>query len=74
MAKTLLKLHIPEKLANEPVVQHLMRDFDLVAVMKAGRFTDKGATITVGLEGKSKEIERALEYLSEVGVKVEAIE
>lgn len=74
MARTVLKLTIPQKLADEPVVQHLMRDFDLIAVIRQGKFTDKGAAITVGFEGKAKEIEKALDYLSRVGVKAEAVQ
>ncbi len=74
MAKTVLKLTIPQKLADEPVVQHLMRDFELTAVIHQGKFTDKGAAITVELHGKAKEIEKALDYLSQAGVKAEALQ
>ncbi len=74
MAKTVLKLTIPQKLADEPVVQHLLRDFELTAVIHQGKFTDKGAQITVELQGKAKEIEKALDYLSQVGVKAEALQ
>lgn len=73
MTRTVLKLTIPQKLADEPVVQHLLRDFELVAVIHKGKFTEKGAAITVELEGKAKEIEAALDYLSQAGVQAEAI-
>lgn len=65
------KLTFPAKIVGEPIMTNLSNDFGVTYNMVRGRITDKGAWLTVDLQGSGKNLERAIAFLEERGVKVE---
>jgi len=68
------KMTFPAKIVGEPIMTKLSHDFGVSYNMIRGRITDKGAWLDVELLGAKKNIEKALEFLSERGVTVAPLE
>jgi hypothetical protein len=69
--KQQLFLSFPQQVLNEPVIYLLGRDFRLVPNIKGAMITDQMGMMALELEGETAEIERAVAFLRERGVKVE---
>jgi ABC-type methionine transport system ATPase subunit len=65
------KLTFPAKIVGEPIMTNLSNDFGVTYNMVRGRITDKGAWLTVDLQGSAKNLEQAVAFLEERGVKIE---
>ena len=68
------KMTFPAKIVGEPIMTKLSNDFGVSYNMMRGRITDNGAWLEVELLGAPKNIERALKFLGERGVAVEALD
>jgi len=66
------KMTFPAKIVGEPIMTKLSNDFGVAYNMMRGRITDKGAWLEVELIGPAKNIARALKFLGERGVEVQA--
>jgi len=69
--KQQLFLSFPQQVLNEPVIYLLGRDFRLVPNIKGAMITDQMGMMALELEGEQAEIDRAVAFLRERGVKVE---
>lgn len=64
----------PQQLISEPIVSHTLGEkFGVVPNIRAASITDTMAMVAVEIEGAEGEIENAVTYLKERGVKVEEI-
>lgn len=64
----------PQQLISEPIVSHTLGEkFGVVPNIRAASITDTMAMVAVEIEGAEGEIENAVAYLKERGVKVEEI-
>ena len=70
--KSRYKMTFPAKIVGEPIMTKLSNDFDVSYNMVRGRITEKGAWLEVELIGSAKNIARALKFLDERGVAVQA--
>jgi hypothetical protein len=64
-------LTFPEQVLNEPLIFLLGRDFKLVPNIRGAMITDKMGMMALEVEGDPPEIERAIQFLRERGVKVD---
>lgn len=69
--KQQLFLSFPQQVLNEPVIYMLGRDFRLVPNIKGAMITDQMGMMALELEGEPAEIDRAVAFLRERGVKIE---
>lgn len=67
------KMTFPSIVLGDPVMYTLAHDINVVPNICRGRITDKSAWLEVELAGKPANIETALAYLTEKGVKFEEI-
>ena len=69
-----LSLRFPKKLANEPIVVNLVREFDLsFNILKATIYPRKEGFMVMELSGHRKNFQKGLRYLKGIGIKVESI-
>lgn len=64
----------PQQLIKEPLLYNLGKNFQIIPNIRGASVTDEIALIALELEGEEKEIEKAVVFLKEKGVKVEGIE
>lgn len=64
----------PQQLIKEPLLYNLGKHFQVIPNIRGASVTDEIALIALELEGEQKEIDRAVTFLKEKGVKVESIE
>lgn len=64
----------PQNLIGEPIISHTLgARFDVVPNIRAASITDQLALVAVEIEGEVPAIEKAVEYLRELGVMVEEL-
>lgn len=70
-----VQFHYPLSRVDEPIVTRLVTEFDLLPnLLRADVDAQSGGWMTVGLEGDSADIDRALEWVGSHGVQVTAAE
>ncbi|WKZ31750.1 MAG: NIL domain-containing protein [Thermodesulfobacteriota bacterium] len=67
-------LTYPKEQVKEPLLYHVGRKFEVVTNIRQATVSDKIGLVALELEGEPEEIEKAIQYLIEMGVKVEPIE
>ena len=64
----------PQQLISEPIISHTLGEkFGVVPNIRAASITDNMAMVAVEIEGEAEQIDQAVAYLVERGVKVEAM-
>jgi ABC-type methionine transport system ATPase subunit len=71
-----MKVHItfPENKIKEPVIYQLGQKYRVITNIRRADVTEKTGWVDLELTGDPKEIERAVEGLKKMGVKVDPIE
>ena len=72
--KTRLWLMFQPRLVTQPVVYELGKKFDVVTNIRQASINEEIGLVSIELEGQNPEIERAIAWLEEIGVKVEPVE
>ncbi|MBI5492225.1 MAG: FeS-binding protein [Deltaproteobacteria bacterium] len=67
-------LTYPKEQVKEPVLYHVGRLFKVVTNIRQASVSDKIGLVALELEGEEEEIDKAIKYFVEKGVKVEPIE
>ena len=67
-------LTFPQKLIKEPIIYNLGKNFPVVTNIRGASVTDEIALVALLLEGEEAEVERAVQFLTGRGVKVESLE
>ena len=67
-------LTFPQKLIKEPIIYNLGKSFPVVTNIRGASVTDEIALVALLLEGEEAEVDRAIRFLEERGVKVESLE
>ena len=69
-----VRLEFPLERVKEPVVTHLVRDFDVSPnVLAADIEAGKGGWMTLGLSGPDDSVQNALRWIESLGIKSESI-
>jgi hypothetical protein len=69
--KQQLFLTFPQQVLNDPVIYMLGRDFRLVPNIRGAMITDQMGMMALEVEGDPADVERAIHFLRERGVKVD---
>ena len=72
--KTRLWLMFQPRLVTQPVVFELGKKFAVVTNIRQASVNEEIGVVSIELEGERPEIERAIAWLEEIGVKVEPVE
>jgi len=65
----------PQALIKEPIISHTLNaEFGVIPNIRAASISEQMAMVAVEMEGSPDQIEQAVVYLRERGVKVEAIQ
>ena len=74
MTSSKIVLRFPRRLVDRPIVQHMIKDFDLdFNILKAQITPDTEGLMVLELKGKQEDYDRGINYLKESGVIVDAL-
>ncbi len=74
MAKRRVRLFFPSDLVSEPIVYQMGKQFEVVTNIRGGEVTRDSGWLYVELTGADQEIDRAVEWTIELGVRVDPVE
>ena len=74
MPKCKVFLTFPQKLIKEPIIYDIGQKFTVVTNIRGASVTDEIALVALQLEGEAPEVDRAIQYMVDRGVKVESLE
>ena len=69
-----LWLMFPARLITRPVIYELGKNFDLVTNVRQASVTSEVGIVSLEIEGERQVIKQAIEWLEELGIKVEPVE
>ena len=72
--KRRVTLTFPPKLIKEPVIYNIGHRFRVVTNIRSANVSENVGWVTLEIDGEKEEYSKALDYLKEIGVKVEPVE
>jgi ABC-type methionine transport system ATPase subunit len=72
--KSRLWLMFQPRLVTQPVVFEVGKKFNVITDVRQASVNEEIGVVSVELDGERSEIERAIEWMEEIGVKVEPVE
>jgi len=73
LAKQRVKFTFPQELIKEAIIWRLGRDFQLVTNIRRADVTEDRGWVVLELEGEMEEIERGVQWVVELGVRVDPV-
>lgn len=73
MASVRLKLTFPEHLIRQPIMARLVREFDVMPNIRRAKVEEKVGWLVCELGGAEAAVERAVEWLHDLGVQVDRL-
>jgi ABC-type methionine transport system ATPase subunit len=73
MAKQRVKFTFPTELIKEPVIYKLGKQFELITNIRRADVTEDRGWVVLELEGEMEEIERAVQWVIDQGVRVDPV-
>jgi len=64
----------PSRLITRPVVYELGKKFEVITNVRQASVTPEVGIVSLEIEGEREEIKQAIEWLEELGIKVEPVE
>lgn len=64
----------PARLITRPIVHELGHKFKLITNVRQASVTSEVGIVSLEIDGEREEIKKAIEWLEEMGVKVEPVE
>lgn len=74
MTRVRVRLTFPPERIQEPVIYHLVKDFDIVTNIRRADVKADHGWVVLELEGKEDNLDRGIAWLKEKGVKVDPVE
>jgi ABC-type methionine transport system ATPase subunit len=71
--KKMVKLIFPQELIKEPVTFQMAKKFDIIPNIRRANVTETVGELVLELEGEEENIEKGLQYMRELGVKIEPV-
>ena len=65
-----LRLTFPEDQATQPVIYHIVKDFDVVPCIRRASIENHFGWMILSLTGEQAQIDAAIAYLTSIGVEV----
>jgi L-aspartate semialdehyde sulfurtransferase ferredoxin len=67
-------LHFPQRIVDEPILYHLIKDFDLVFnILKASISPEAEGLMVVELKGEQVNYDKGVQFLLDKGVRIQAL-
>ncbi len=73
MAKKRVKFTFLSELLKEPVIYHLGQNFDVVTNIRRADVREDVGWVVLELDGEDSEIQRGLDWVSAIGVRVDPL-
>ncbi len=73
MPKKIMHLIFPQKLIKKPVIFTMAKKYDVVPNIRRAKITESIGEVTLELNAKKENLEKAKKYLEKVGIKVEPV-
>jgi len=73
MAKKQVTLIFPQHLIKEPVVYTMAKECDVMPNIRRAKVTETVGEVTLELEGAEENLERAIAFLEQKGIRVEPV-
>jgi ABC-type methionine transport system ATPase subunit len=73
MAKQRVKFTFPTQLIKDPVIYRLGKQFEVVTNIRRADVTEDRGWVVLELEGEMGEIERAVQWVIDQGVRVDPV-
>ncbi len=67
-------LTFPPELIQEPVIYNISHHYEVITNIRSANVTNNVGWVTLEIDGEEKEYLKALNYLKEIGVKIEPVE
>lgn len=74
MAKQRVKFTFPQELITLPIIYELGKQYKLITNVRRADVTDDRGWVVLELDGPIEEIERALTWVAEKGVRVDPVQ
>jgi ABC-type methionine transport system ATPase subunit len=74
MVTRILRLNYPPTLVNRPILQDLIRNFEIKVNIRQAQITLEEGWLEAQVEGTAEEIRRAIAWLENEGVEIERLE
>jgi hypothetical protein len=74
MGKQRVKFTFPQELITLPIIYELGKNFSLVTNIRRADVTEDRGWVVLELDGDLQEIERAIEWVTSKGVRVDPVE
>lgn len=74
MAVLKARLTFPNELVTEPVIYNLGRKYKIITNIRRANITQNAGWVILEINGDQNEIDKAVEYLENIKVKVEPVE
>jgi hypothetical protein len=74
MAKQRVKFTFPQELITLPIIYELGKQYNLVTNVRRADVTEDRGWVVLELDGQIDEIERALSWVAEKGVRVDPVQ
>jgi len=68
-----VKLTFPENLVKQPIIARLVRQFDVMPNIRRASVEEHVGWIVCELGGEAEQVEKAIEWLNNVGVQVDTM-
>ena len=68
-----VKMTFPEHLIKQPVIARLVREFDVMPNIRQAKIEETVGWVVLELGGPDSAIERAIEWLRDLGVEVDRL-
>lgn len=69
-----LRLTFPEAQVSQPVIYHVVKDFNVIPSIRRAAIENHFGWMIVELKGESADLDRAIAYLEDLGVQVSSAE
>jgi len=73
IVKKMVHLIFPQELIKEPVTFQMAKKFDIIPNIRRVNVAESVGELVLELEGEEENINKGIEYLTNLGVKVEPI-
>jgi len=73
MAKQRMKFTFPTELIKDPIIYRLCKQFDVIPNIRRADVTEDRGWVVLELEGEMGEIEQAVQWVIDQGVRVDPV-
>lgn len=74
MTKKHLRLTFPEAQVTEPVIYHVVKDFNVIPSIRRAAIENHFGWMIIELSGETADVEAAISYLENLGIEVVSAE